>query len=137
MGYPVEPQIFNPRVRDIMSNLKLILSSGIKGHDIFLSNDKKFHELAQILDYYFSKTLAPTVIVSQNEDLIQDLCSIIASPPHDIHCIPNVNPDTYKMMKCLYDRSDTPNLRDDIISLGGGSGKDAEFVSVEFKCYSP
>merc|ERR1712157_467617 len=95
--------------------------------------ETNYDELAQMLDYFFAKTLAPTVIVSKNESLIKHIISAVSTPLNEVQSITNVDPEKMKMMKCLYDPADTENLRDDILKLGGGKGT---FVSVEFKCYT-
>jgi len=73
-------------------------------------------ELSQILDFYFAKTLAPAVILSHNQQLIRDLVKLL-SRCDGVHDISNIDPTSYKMMKSLYDPSDTPNLRDDILQI--------------------
>lgn len=136
--YPVNPKIFNSRVHTIISNLQKLRNAYNGNTSSNVNPDIKYEELAQILDYYFAKALAPAVIVSQNEHLLKDITSCVASPidnDEDLYHIPNINPDTYKMMKCLYDNSNVPNLRDDILSLGAGKvGSSTTFVSIGLKC---
>jgi len=95
-------------------------------------------ELSQILEFYFSKTLAPAVILSQNEDLLHDLTTFLAQSK-GVDGILDINPSSYKMMKSLYDPTDTPNLRDDILQILHGDGptsKNSRFVAIELKCNS-
>jgi hypothetical protein len=94
---------------------------------------KHSSELCQVLDFYFAKTLAPTVVLSTNKRLIQDLVNIL-SRSNGVHGISNINPSHYKIMKSLYDASDTPNLRDDILDiLHDNSGP---YVATELRCYT-
>ena len=108
---------------------------------------QKFHpqlqnltELAQILEFYFAKTvLTPTVILSHNHSLIQTLMEILSQADNGVRCIRNIDPCSYKMMKSLYDRSDTPNLRDGILRLlnqneGAASAWRTTGVAVELIC---
>ena len=91
----------------------------------------KQSELAQVIDYYFAKTLAPAVIVSKDADLIEQLVKAVALQKgvHSIHNGAMIDPTSYKMMKSLYDPSDTPNLRDDILQYGKGA-----YVGIGLKC---
>lgn len=93
-------------------------------------------ELSQILEFYFSKTLAPAVILSHNENLLHDLTTIL-SQSDGVHGILDIDPSSYKMMKSLYDPTDTPNLRDDILQILHGDGptsSNSRFVAIELKC---
>jgi hypothetical protein len=64
------------------------------------------------LDFFFTKTLAPTVVVSNDADLITNLVALVGAQDH-VQLIKGVNPYWY-----LYDATDTPNLRDDILKKG-------------------
>jgi hypothetical protein len=88
-------------------------------------------ELCQILDFYFAKTLAPVVVLSQNQQIIDDLISLLARL-QGIHGIANIDPSSYKIMKSLYDSSDTPNLRNDIINIISADPK--AFVAIQLNC---
>ena len=90
-------------------------------------------ELSQILDFYFAKTLCPAVIISHNKQLIGDLVKIL-SQAEGVHGISNIDPASYKMMKSLYDPNDTPNLRDDILSIVHADEQCS--VAVELCCHT-
>ncbi|KAL9181934.1 hypothetical protein ACHAXT_012277 [Thalassiosira profunda] len=90
-------------------------------------------ELSQILDFYFAKTLAPAVVVSQNQQLIGDLVKLLAKSD-GVHAISNIDPTRYKIMKSLYDATDTPNLRDDILKIVHAD--EEAFVASELVCHS-
>jgi len=91
---------------------------------------ERMDEVSQILDFYFAKTLAPAVVVSNDAQLIKKLVALVGAQD-EVQAIPGVDPKSYKMMKSLYDPSDTPNLRDDILKFGRGA-----FVAVELECHS-
>lgn len=88
-------------------------------------------ELCQILGFYFAKSLAPTVVLSGNKQLVDDLMQLM-SLSKGVHLIPNIDPSGYKIMKSLYDSSDTPNLRDDIISFVSANEK--ALVAIQLNC---
>jgi predicted nuclease of predicted toxin-antitoxin system len=67
--------------------------------------------------FFFTKTLAPTVVVSNDADLITNLVALVGTQDH-VQLIRGVDPYCNKMMKSLYDATDTPNLRDDILKKG-------------------
>lgn len=90
-------------------------------------------ELSQILDFYFTRTLAPAVILSQNQSLIKDLIRLLSSLD-GVHGIEDVDPLSYKIMRSLYDPSETPNLRNDILEIIQTDG--AASVAVELLCRS-
>ncbi|KAL7538290.1 hypothetical protein ACHAXR_008440 [Thalassiosira sp. AJA248-18] len=91
-------------------------------------------ELSQILDFYFAKTLAPAVILSHDKQLIGDLIKVLAKSD-GVHGISDIDPTRYKMMKSLYDSSDTPNLRDDILQILHSNGDEGvASVAVELVC---
>ena len=96
-------------------------------------NLKNPSELSQILDFYFAKTLCPAVIISHNKQLIEDLVKIL-SKAEGVHGISNIDPASYKMMKSLYDPNDTPNLRDDILSIVHADEQCS--VGVELCCHT-
>jgi len=97
--------------------------------DVPISSDN-VAEFSQVLDFYFAKTLAPAVIVSQDDRLIQAIMDAV-SKQKDISSIKGIDPDKYKIMKSLYDPSDTPNLRDDILQYGKGA-----YVAAALTCSS-
>jgi hypothetical protein len=89
----------------------------------------KIAELAVILEFWFSATLAPAVILSRDKKVVTHLMDAIECMGGDIHCIRNVNTHTYKMIKSLYDPKEMPNLRDDILKFGSGA-----LVATELNC---
>eukprot|EP00980_Cylindrotheca_fusiformis_P015074 scaffold4157_cov136-Cylindrotheca_fusiformis.AAC.24 len=117
--FPLADKVFNPKVQTIVDSLT-----------IHLGETCNLSELSIILDFWLSKTLTPTVIVSNDGDKIQKLVEVIGLQ-ENIHSIRNVDAGEYKMMKSLYDPNDTPNLRDDILKLGRGAN-----VVVELTCPS-
>jgi hypothetical protein len=70
------------------------------------------------LDFFFAKTLAPTVVVSNDADLITNLVAALVGAQDHVQLIRGVDPYCNKMMKSLYDATDKPNLRDDILKKG-------------------
>jgi hypothetical protein len=117
--YPIGPFIFDSRVESVSKKLKLMVEDAAA----------TITELAVILEFWFSMTLAPAVILSRDKKVIQQLMDAIASIGDDVHCIRNINTPTYKMVKSLYDPKDIPNLRDDILKFGRGA-----LVAVELNC---
>lgn len=105
--FPKSPQVFDERAGETVKRIVLRNEA---------NKEKDFTELSQILDFYFAKTLAPAVVVSQNAELISQLVQAVGACD-DVHHIPGINPSTYKMMKSLYDPTGTPNLRDDILKM--------------------
>jgi hypothetical protein len=91
----------------------------------------KAAELAVILEFWFSATLAPAVILFQDRKLIKNLMDALQCMGENIHCIRNVNTQTYKMVKSLYDPKEMPNLRDDILKFGSGA-----LIATELVCPS-
>lgn len=85
-------------------------------------------ELSIIFDFWLSRTLAPAVIVSTDRAKTQNIIESLKEL-EDIHTLGSIDASQYKMMKSLYDPSDTPNLRDDILKLGRGA-----LVAVELDC---
>lgn len=116
--YPTKHQVFDRRAEDIVQRIQNNRSD----------TDLDVTELSVILSFWLAKTLAPTVIVSTNSSKIRAIVSAVKSIT-GIHVIDNVDANEYKMMKSLYDPSDTKNLRDDILALG----RDA-MVAVELLC---
>ena len=112
---PLTPRVFDQRTIAIMEKVEV---QTIAVRD----------ELSIILDLWLSKTLAPAVILSNDQS--KTLC-IVESLKFldDIHTLGNIDTSRYKMMKSLYDPNDTPNLRDDILKLGHGA-----FVAVGLIC---
>jgi hypothetical protein len=132
--------------------------------DVFAFSKASLKELSTVLDFWLGGALAPTVILSTRAVVIQTImktiqeCLSISSKDEDdhnngveydyengrgdgydnVHCIHNIDASCYKMMKSLYDPRDTPNLRDDILKIGGGVGSiaTAALVAVEIKCPS-
>lgn len=121
---PVAPRMFDSRVGIAVEGLR----ESYKGDETGILN--RMDEISQIFDFFFAKTLAPAVVVSNNAELIKKLVALVGAQ-EDVKMISNVDPKNYKMMKSLYDPSDTPNLRDDILKFG----RDA-FVAVELECHS-
>ncbi len=121
---PLVPRVFADRTSRALEELRTIY----KGNETKLLDG--MDEISLILDFYFAKTLAPAVVVSNDADLIKNLVAVIGAQ-EDVHSIQGVDPESYKMMKSLYDPSDTPNLRDDILKFGRGA-----FVAVELQCHS-
>lgn len=114
--FPVTPRVFDTRVSEALTQLQPVFPN--------------LDELSIILDFWFAKTLAPAVIVSNDGSKIQHLIEAFNSLKN-VFCIHRVNAETYKMMKSLYDPSDTPNLRDDILKFGRGAN-----VAVQLQCPS-
>lgn len=117
--YPVIPRSFNAQVGSVIGELQNRL-----GEHCDLS------ELSVILDFWLARTLAPAVVVSHDANKIKNLIEVVGAL-NGIRSIANVNTDEYKMMKSLYDPTDTPNLRDDILKFGRGA-----FVAVGLNCPS-
>ena len=116
--FPLVPRVFDRRVGKVVEALG----------DIHKAIGME--EISQIVDFFFAKTLAPAVIVSKDADLIKNLVASIGAQ-EDVHFITGVDPSSYKIMKSLYDPSDTPNLRDDILKPGRGA-----FVAIELQCHT-
>jgi hypothetical protein len=99
----------------------------LKGNKIGITD---LSELAIILNFWLAKTLAPAVILSKDANKIRKLMDAVTAL-ETIHSLTKINADEYKMMKSLYDPTNTPNLRDDILSFGRGA-----FVAIELQCLS-
>ena len=119
--YAATPCTLDPRASDIVVEMQKSCP-----------NLKDPTDLIQILDFYFARTLAPVVILSQNKELISDLTAVI-SRLEGVKAIRNIDPSSYKIMRSLYDPSDTPNLRDDILRLQRDGG-DQSLVTIELVC---
>jgi hypothetical protein len=117
--FPLTPQIFDSRAKQAIDALQSCLA-----------DDDDLSELSIILDFWLAKTLAPAVIVSNDETKIKKLVEAVGSL-NDVHSISDVDAESYKMMKSLYDPNNTPNLRDDILKFGRGA-----YVAVELQCPS-
>jgi len=115
--YPIGTFVFNPKTKTAMEKLREFVDSDC------------VRELAIILEFWFSATLAPAVIISRDQKSIQGLMDTIECMGDGIHCLRNVNAQTYKMIKSLYDPKEMPNLRDDILKLGSGA-----LVATELNC---
>lgn len=85
-------------------------------------------ELSIVVDFWLAKALSPAVVVSTNRDSISSLI-VSLGQLNDVCCISDIDASEYKMTKSLYDPSDTPNLRDDILKFGQGA-----FVAIELLC---
>lgn len=122
--YAVTPPKLDPRASNTVAELQKVHPN--------LQNPM---ELTQILDFYFANTLAPAVIVSHDKQLVGDLVRLLAQS-EGVQGINDVDPMNYKMMKSLYDATDTPNLRDDILDIlrSSGDGQGACSVAVELVC---
>jgi hypothetical protein len=110
---PITPQVSGTRVGAILNDLK---------------PSKHGDVLGQVLEYYFSKTLTPTVVVSQDNRQISALIQAV-SRCKDVQSIRQVDVSECKMMKTMYDTTDTENLRDSIVRKGRGS-----FCAIELSC---
>ena len=123
--YPIVPYLYDSRAESSVAELRK-LSEVIP----ITITEKRLAELTQILDFYYTKTLAPAVVIANDASLIQTVVAAIATQD-GVHSIVDVDPNAYKMMKSLYDPVDTPNLRDDVLKFGKGA-----YVAVEIKCKS-
>ena len=103
---PADDFIFDSKIKLVLEKIKNIIQKD------------KVVELAVILEYWLSTTLAPAVILSQDNTIITGLMKAIECMGDGIHCIRNINSHTYKMIKSLYDPREMPNLRDDILKFG-------------------
>ena len=117
--YPTDPFTFDSRIESISKKLNLMVEDAVA----------TITELAVILEFWFSMTLAPAVILSRDKKVIKQLMDAIESMGDDVHCIRNINTQTYKMVKSLYDPKNIPNLRDDILKVDRGA-----LVAVELDC---
>ena len=111
------PQTFNDRARVVMDELK---SSG----------DVPCAELSLVLDLWLAGTLAPAVIVSNTREKINFLLAALKQLK-EVKKILGIDAAQFKMVKSLYDPSNTPNLRDKILQCGRGV-----HVAVELLCDS-
>ena len=111
---PLKHRIRDTRVQEVLTKLADSFSS--------------VEELSIVLDFWFAKTLTPAVVVSTDRKKIQALIEAL-NRLKEISCIEDVNADTHKMMKSLYDPKNLPNLRDDILKFGRGA-----YVAVDLVC---
>lgn len=116
--FPVKPRVHDSRVKEVLTK------------KVFVESFLNVNELAIIIDFWFAKTLTPAVVVSKDRAKIQALMEALSSLK-DVSCIRDVNAESHKMMKSLYDPRDTPNLRDDILKFGRGA-----YVAIELICPS-
>ena len=114
---PLTRQVFDHRVQHA---IEILRETGDQITDIA--------ELSIILDFWLAKTLAPAVVVSNDKVRIKRLAEAVGSL-EEVHHISNVDAGEYKIMKSLYDPTNTPNLRDDILACGRGA-----IVAVELHC---
>jgi hypothetical protein len=121
---PLVPRVFDSRTGKAVAALR----EAYNGNGTGIMD--RMDEISQILDFYFAKTLAPAVVVSKDAQLVKKLVTLVGAQ-EDVQAIQGVDPKSYKMMKSLYDPSDTPNLRDDILKFGRGAN-----VAVELECHS-
>jgi hypothetical protein len=119
--FPFKRQVFDKRAGEVVDLLKLSFDD---------RESIDWHELSQLIDFFFAKTLAPVVVVSHRKDFISALVNALGSR-HNVRMIGEVDATFYKMMKCLYDPKDTPNLRDDILKFGRGA-----YAAIELHCPS-
>jgi len=115
--YPLHPSTRNSKVKIVTDKVQAILGN------------EKATELAVILEFWISMTLAPVVILSTKKKTIEHLMDAIELMGHGVNCIRSVNAKTYKMIRSLYDPKEMPNLRDDILKLGRGT-----LVATELNC---
>jgi hypothetical protein len=109
---------FSPRTSRVLASL----SRDVHERDLPLV------ELATLIEFWWTGTLAPAVILSQDKRTIQSLLTTL-STIDGVHALPGIDASSYRMMKSLYEPVDTPNLRDDIRRLGAGAD-----VVVELRC---
>lgn len=122
--YALKPPALDPRASKTVADL-------LKLHPNFQSGP----ELSQILDFYFAGVIAPAVIVSETRQLVSDLVKVLARSD-EVQGIADIDPANYKMMKSLYDSTNTLNLRDDILDIvrSGNDKKGRVCVAVELVC---
>ena len=127
--FPVHRPVFDPRTLQIINKLRT-------GSSIEL--ESSLVELSTILDFWLGSALAPAVILSQRASVVVSLIAAIKSTlgtvDGGVYCLTNIEAGSYKMMKSLYDPRDTPNLRDDILKLGGGRRTTGTLVATEILC---
>lgn len=116
---PLAPQIFNKRTGEAMD----LFTQSSNGDPVVACDG-----LSMVLEYWFSNTLAPAVIISRNPRMVSRVAEAVASLAN-VHSILGVDAGSYKIMKSLYDQKDTPNLREDILKFGRGAQ-----VAVELHC---
>lgn len=110
--FPVKFQVLDPRTLQVMNVFRAKVQLP----------EESYAELSTILDFWLGGVLAPAVILSKDKHVVESLIAAVAETltSGGVQCIADVEAGPYKMMKSLYDPRDTPNLRDDILKLGGG-----------------
>ena len=110
--FPVKHQVFDTRTQQVMESLRTKIEIP----------EESYSELSTILDFWLGGALAPAVILSKQKSVVERLITVIEETLKGggVQCIADIEAGSYKMMKSLYDPRDTPNLRDDILKLGGG-----------------
>lgn len=111
--FPKVPRVFDARAVEVMNHLE---------------HTDYSQELYQVIECFFTKSLAPAVIVSNNGKLIAGLVEAVARCS-DVRCFQSICASECKMMRSLYDSTKTYNLRDDILRQGLGS-----YCAVELIC---
>jgi hypothetical protein len=109
---------FSPRTSLVLESLRQNLRQ----------NDFPLIELATLIEFWWTGTLSPAVVLSQDGKTIESLLTALSSID-GVHALPGIDVSSYRMMKSLYDPFDTPNLRDDIRRLGAETD-----VVVELRC---
>jgi hypothetical protein len=112
--YPVASAVFDSRTKVAVESLR--------------KSSLPCDDLSVLIDFWWTGTLAPVVVLSRDCSMIQSLLSVVGSID-EVHSLTNIDVSNYKMMRSLYDPVDTPNLRDDIRHFGKGA-----FVVVELLC---
>ena len=110
--FPVKHQIFDSRTEQVMDSLQSKITLP----------ESSCLELSTILDFWLGGALTPAVILSHDKSVVESLIIAIEETLKGggVQCITDIEAGSFKMMKSLYDPRDTPNLRDDILKLGGG-----------------
>ncbi|KAI2512457.1 hypothetical protein MHU86_1910 [Fragilaria crotonensis] len=115
ISFPKVPRVFDARAVEVMHRI----------------DQKEYaEELYQVLECFFTKALAPAVVVSNNGQLIAALVAAIAECK-GVRCLQSIGVSECKMMKSLYDSKHTYNLRDEILREGRGS-----HCAIELICHN-
>jgi hypothetical protein len=129
--FPVKHPGFDPRTEQVIKELQTRNSA---------LSDTSLAELSTILDFWLGCAFAPAVILSQQGKIVESLIAAIQAALGEedggVQCLTNIEAGSYKMMKSLYDPHDTPNLRDDILKVGGGRRSQGTLVATEIRCAS-
>jgi hypothetical protein len=127
--FPVENPDFDPRTEQVIKELRTRNGSLL---------ESSLAELSTILDFWLGGALAPAVILSQQREVVESLIAAIqvtfGEEGSGVQCLTDIEAGSYKMMKSLYDPRDTPNLRDDILKLGGGRRTSSTLVATAIRC---